>query len=87
VKNPYWFKRGDSVVVAWAETFNGPGWTNPAIRVLVLSATDMKYRVEILQPDDHTAEMHTLRGVSIAASGGMTNAVRRRLEPKRRPAK
>jgi len=79
-RRPSWWRQGDHVMVAWAEPCNGPGWANSPVLVLVFNATARDTRrVEYLQPEDQTPEMHILYGVSHAASAAMTNAVRKHL--------
>jgi hypothetical protein len=64
----------DTVVTAWATREHGPGWSNTPVWVL-LRADDGRLRVECIQPEEQSAAMRTLHGVSAAAAGAMTAAV------------
>ena len=68
------------VVAAFAEHASGPGWANSPVVMIVYDRSTGKLRQEGLQPEEQTAEMHTLYDVSAAAHGAMTAAVRRHLE-------
>lgn len=76
-------RKGEYVITAWAEPAAGPGWCNAPVCVL-LGTPDGTYRKEVLQPEDQTAEMIALYSVSAAASGAMTEAVRKAVAPRAR---
>lgn len=62
------------IVTAWAESASGPGWTDQPVWVLVQERCG-KLRIECLQPDEQSRDIHTLYSVSSAAHGAMTTAV------------
>jgi hypothetical protein len=63
-----------SIVTAWAERASGPGWSNALVWVIVRDGNGV-LRQECLQPEEQTAEMHHLFGVSAAAAQAMLIAV------------
>lgn len=74
---PRWFNsKHDTIIVAWAEYAAGPGWANAPVWVLVRDRRDGRLRQECLQPEEQTAVMLTLYGVSAHVSVQMLNAVR-----------
>lgn len=64
------------IVTAWAESASGPGWTDQPVWVLVQERCG-KLRIECLQPDEQSRDIHTLYSVSSAAHGAMVTAVQR----------
>ena len=64
------------IVTAWAESASGPGWANQPVWVLVRERCG-KLRIECLQPDEQSRDIHTLYRVSSAAHGAMVTAVQR----------
>lgn len=67
----------ERVVAAWPETANGPGWANGFVNVLIgVNGTDA-HRVEVVQRKDLPAEMLTLFGPCLAASGALREAAQR----------
>lgn len=67
-------RKDEYVVTAFAEPASGPGWANALIKV-VIGDRNGELRIEYIQPEDQTAEMHFLYGVSAAAHSAMTKAV------------
>ena len=62
---------GDSIVTAWAENVNGPGWSNQLIWVLIRERGG-KLREEAIQPSDRTEAMATLHDVCAVATKELT---------------
>jgi hypothetical protein len=73
-------KQHETVMSAWAERCAGPGWANQVVWVLLRDGADGSYRLAAIQPEEQTAEIAHLFGVSSAAFEAMTGAVRRKLE-------
>lgn len=69
--------KNERIVAAWASPANGPGWANAPIQVLIQRIGGPDYRMEWIQPQDQTDEMHYLYAVSAAVHGAMTAAVER----------
>jgi len=65
-----------TVVAAWADKHDGPGWSNTLVRAL-LRYPDGKLEVRAWQPDEQTDDMRTLFRVSEAASRAMREACER----------
>jgi chaperonin GroEL (HSP60 family) len=78
--------KGERVVCAWAERASGPGWSNFPVWV-ILEDYNGKMRRECLQPDEQTAEILLLRGVSEAVHDNMKYSVEQALKPKRKTKK
>lgn len=76
-------EQGDTVITAWAEYANGPGWSNQLIWVLVQAAAG-KYRLEALQSEEQTPRMRALFGVCAEASTSLTGIVERVLRARAR---
>lgn len=66
--------KNERIVTAFAEYVSGPGWSNQPIWVIV-RGNDGALREECIQPDQQTADMHTLFSVSAAAHRSMYAAV------------
>lgn len=62
------------IVTAWAESASGPGWANQPVWVLVRERCG-KLRIECLQPDEQSRDIHTLYRVSSSAHDAMVAAV------------
>lgn len=77
-------EKGESIVTAWAEYAEGPGWSNTPVWVLV-RAVDGKLRIECLQPDEQGSDLCVLYDPSAAIHTAMRRAVERDLKPKRGP--
>lgn len=75
---------GEYVVTAWAEAAAGPGWSNAPLWVLVGAPliTQKGYRIECLQPDEQTAAMVTLYGISAQVHESMRASAASLLEGK-----
>ena len=65
----------DTIVTAWSQGFNGPGWSNRLVLVIVRDQFG-KLREESLQRDEQSPDMHTLAAISEAAHHQMVGAVR-----------
>ena len=70
-------KKGESIVIAWAESYSGPGWSNQLVRVIIRSL-DGGLREEAFQPQEQTNEMRVLFSISQAAASSMIHAVETR---------
>lgn len=66
--------KDDHITTAYAESGGGPGWGNAPVWVIVRSA-DGKLRQECIQPDEQSAEIRSLYGISQAAHYAMVSAV------------
>ena len=66
--------RDDTIVTAYAEPANGPGWANTPLWVIVRDAAG-KLRQECIQPGEQTEDMLTLYAFSALLHGRMTRAV------------
>lgn len=77
-------KKYESVVTAWAEPASGPGWANSPVCVLIYDQIRGSHRVEWLQPDELTHDMHTLYRVSAAVSGQMRQAAEMKIGRERK---
>lgn len=73
VKYP-WFKEGDSIITAYAESCSGPGWANSPVWVIVADG-NRKLRQECIQPSEQDGFILTLYSVSQSAHISMTKAV------------
>jgi hypothetical protein len=70
----------DTVVVAWAESVDGPGWSNTLVWVIVRDGITGKLRQEALQPSEQTADMFAVFAFSDLATARLTSAVRNALK-------
>jgi hypothetical protein len=66
----------DNIIAAFAESASGPGWSNAPVWVLWRDDSG-RYVLDAIQPSEQTAEIVALYGVSAAAHGAMTRAVRK----------
>jgi len=69
---------GERLVSAWAESCNGPGWSNRPVWYVVMKA-DQTYDMRAIQPQDQTLRMSTLCNVSDVVTRDMTQAVASKL--------
>ena len=69
------FKLGahEHIVTAWAQPAAGPGWANQPLYLLIRDSNG-KLRTECLQPDEQTAEMRTLYGISAHVHSQLTRS-------------
>lgn len=67
-------QKGERIITAFAESANGPGWSNSPVFVIV-QAINGELRTECIQPEDQTRSMISLYPVSQAAHLSMVNAV------------
>lgn len=70
-------KKGESIIIAWAESCSGPGWANQIVRVIIRKP-DGELREDALQPTEQTNDMRALFSVSQAAAFSMVHAVETR---------
>ena len=54
-----WFREGDFIVTAYAQSAPGPGWGNSPLWVIVRDAAGV-LREECIQPEEQTETMHLL---------------------------
>ena len=66
--------KDETVVTAFAETAEGPGWFNTPVWV-VIRARDHTLRMECLQSEEQTSRMLTLYSVSAACHNSMKGAI------------
>ena len=74
-------KKGDRVLAAWGERCAGPGWANSPLWVLLVNQGE--HRVEVLQPQEQTAGMHLLFGVSAAVNIALCREIENELARKK----
>lgn len=79
---PKFLNDGDSIVVAWAESCSGPGWSNQLVWVLVRERAG-KLRIEALQPREQSRDMQAIFRYSALSSSDMTKAAERMASDKR----
>jgi hypothetical protein len=72
-------KKDESVVTAYAQPANGPGWANRPVWVVVRKNGTDDYRLECIQPDEHSVEMQCLYSIAALVQGQMTKAAERLL--------
>jgi len=65
----------DAIITAWAEPSSGPGWANTPV-VVLYRATTGKLETRWLQPNEQTAEIRLLYGLSAQINGLMVEQVR-----------
>ena len=68
-------RKHEHIVTAWAEHAAGPGWANLPLWLLIQDG-DGKLRIDWLQPDEQSAAIVALFGVSARVAADMTNHVR-----------
>lgn len=66
--------RGDRIVAVVPEHCNGPGWSNRVVWVHIYNRNGDR-RVECLQIDDQSPEMHTLFDAGAAMHRALIGAV------------
>jgi hypothetical protein len=71
--------KDESVVTAYAQPANGPGWANRPLWVVVRRNGTEEYRMVCLQPHEQTEEMVCLYGIAAQVQGQMTKAAERLL--------
>ena len=64
------------VITAWGELASGPGWANRIVNILECDEQG-RLSIRYLQPDEQTAEVQILLGISAAISSQLTAAVTR----------
>jgi hypothetical protein len=74
VSQPSWFRKGDSVVVAWPEALTGSGWSNRPVWVIVMD-THGHLRKECIQPREQTSSMLEAYPYGVLPVARMTEAV------------
>ena len=67
-------KPGDTLITAYAQPANGPGWTNTPL-YLIVRGQDGNLREECLQPDEQPAEVRLLYDTSAALHEALCWAV------------
>lgn len=72
-------EKDEFMVVAWAESASGPGWSNTPIRAIVQKIGGGEMRQVWIQPDEQTKAMLILYNVNAASTAAMTNEVSRKL--------
>lgn len=65
---------GDKVVAVGPEYASGPGWSNEPLFVIVQDRLG-GLRMECIQPEERSLEMHTLFSICAAASSAMIRVV------------
>jgi len=70
----YTLPKGDTVITAFAEYANGPGWSNRPVWLIVRNSKGI-LRQDCIQPEDQTNEIITLYSTSAAIHKAMTDAV------------
>ena len=65
----------ESVVTAYAESADGPGYGNAPIWVIIRHKITGEFRRDCIQPEEQTGEMRILYGISQVTHSAMTNAV------------
>lgn len=69
----------ESIITAFAEHADGPGWHNHIITVIITNQHG-QLRMASLQPDEQSAAMRTLFDVSNSVHVSMTDAIQAQLE-------
>lgn len=67
-------ERGEYIFAVVPEQHMGHGWANYTVWVYI-AKSDVGYRVEYLQPDDLSADMHALFSVGAAMCQALVQAV------------
>jgi len=65
---------GETIVTAYAEKANGPGWANKPLWVIVRDR-NQNLREECIQPEKQTKEMHMMYEISEAVHKRMVYEV------------
>lgn len=72
----FFFGEHDQVITIYAKSANGPGWHNFPLWIIVRSKLDGALRLECIQPEEQTAEMHILYKISEASHNAMMEALK-----------
>lgn len=53
----------------------GPGWANNPVSVYIVDTRNGSLRQEYIQPEEQTAEMHTIFAIGVAVCNALVDAV------------
>ena len=67
--------KDERIIAVVPEYASGPGWANKPIWVYIEQSATKRLRTECIQPDEQTAEMHTLFAPGAAMATALVQSI------------